>query len=399
MDDWTKRLHHADIPGLAKAIREATPTVREELLQDPETGATERLALLERALVVVDYVDQKLSTIDARLIPGGAVDAMETTLEALSSHLSDYSTTSQVGHIDAVTKASNNLATLIAQIPYTQSNRNSRAEGKAGRAVLDNLEALEFKGDASIAEMESTIEELKSQVGALGETVVTQRAELDAVRRDSSATVAAQVQQFGEATDKAIEASAASWGTEEAEWTERIAELAAGWNERWEFIDERRRLIERTVGANAAIEMAASYRQEANRERWTANLWLLLTAAAVVGVLFAGFSIAKDANDVVTNDRSAEDLAFIFSTRAALAGTLSYGLYFVASQAKAHSRREESARSIEIELNTLRPFLDELPESERGKALTDQMPNYFRGKTERPVSVTDSIYEPEDETD
>jgi hypothetical protein len=332
-----------------------------------ETRASYRGAFtrLERVLA---YAGVTLTATDARLVSG----TVQTNLSAAFQQVRDYIET-QPQSADAFSSA---VLDALSQLPVP---RGRLTEQKA----TDAAEKFARSSRARLAGVSREVNELRTEISALGERLGEQRTELEelvAEAKTNSAGLISETRAQLETLEGRIEAAL----TDQAEVFRAAQEERAGdftksmeafgdelnttvttANERADAlvseIERKDTDARKLLAALGVTGTAGRWAQEAKRERTTANRWRWATVLVVIAAVAVALLSARA--------DSLDDPVFVsrILISAALGGLAAY----TAKQSGRHRNREERARRLELELAAFGPFIEPLPEElqhqQRGK--------------------------------
>ncbi len=379
MSRWEERIASPAVESL-----EQLQAVIDRLAEGLDEGELPELSRLRRALAVArSHVDNA----DAELVSHHVLDQLNVKLSETLAVAQDQLTRRDAGetpNLVTVNEAADGLLYAISGLPPLPAGREAglirrttedlqkdaidilsalREQAAAVNALLDQVRdetntAVEAR-DASLQAMENRVNELSSGVeqqvarletalqeqgGRFDEAQESRRAEFSQLLKDQENAASSAL---AEITDQAK--LGAEEFTKAAE--QRIANL-----------DASQAKAEETLGAIARSGMAVGYQEYADAETKTADKYRRFTiwvAVAVVGVLVWAVLHAA------TGGQSTQEVLAKSGISVALFGLAGY----TARQSQHHRMRAQGARSIQLALASLGPYLAELDQERRERVI------------------------------
>jgi len=360
--------------------REHVKDAHNELYALPEEERNANAAALERLDKSIGYATIVLDATDADLLTANAATAIVNAAYAIGT-----GTSTALQSADSYGDA---LLDAVALVPAARDRdleqqvkdaaaTFQRSAGQRLSTLNDDLGGLATKLgglkteiDANSAKFTAEVTEqafeFETKLTELDETITGQRLALDQLMTQQTKAFAEtqeeQATDFGEALEKFRAQLATIHQQAQDEVDQRVAEI--------------RRMEEessRLVGAIGLAGTAERYSVEAKEQR-KAAFWLQV-AAIVVALGAVPMAIVASLN----HDQSTQHLVAKLAVSAILGGLAAY----LARQSGRHRRREEHARSLQLELTAFSPFIEPLsPEQQEEERVI--MTRKTFGKTTAP---------------
>jgi hypothetical protein len=275
MPIYDDRLANHPVWASLAAAREAVDATRDKLA-DPEQ--IEEHAHIEATL---SYLEGRLDTLDAQLVPFAPIDNINSNLEQISVSLRQFE--ENPGNRDILDQADSHahgILTYLAQLPEATINEveNLREVGARYRRSMSAQIGL-LTGEvnslrATVTEIGETVAQQKSEIeleaGRLGEALTTNSAAFEQTQAERQENFTSQLSAFESQLAGALEEASQSAANALADLSEKsdaaIAEIEA--------IKERAEAASNYLGINA---LAAGYHDTADTEERRA-FWLRLGA-------------------------------------------------------------------------------------------------------------------------
>lgn len=402
MSQFQERLDQQDLPGRISRAHQVVESIPDELRAQIDASYPE---YLNRFRNVLDYSLTVVGPANGELLSDQTLNTTVQQLDqfvAYAEAMIEQSTITQVPQMEV---AINGLLSSLASWPTIAGPKKQEVAQTVG-AFRRSLEAEATKIQSALEDVSNQVTsleqklteaapELNAQVAAAQQTLTQQVEQLDTRLTDVKTSIesekarvdqlaAQQQQQFSDAQDqrtKEHDSTVAAWreafGTLERETKTTFGEVL-------ETIEAHQTRAEELVGYIAATGTASAYGKEANQQAGVAN-WLRY-AAIGVGAVASIFAIWAVRHGLADNQNVASGIAKTL-TALALYGIAGY----LASQSGRHRRREEIAKSRELDLLAFDSFVAPLDETERQKvrsALADRIFGRDWGSAEGEPAIT-----------
>jgi hypothetical protein len=348
MPIYDDRLANHPVWASLAAAREAVDATRDKLA-DPEQ--IEEHAHIEATL---SYLEGRLDTLDAQLVPFAPIDNINSNLEQISVSLRQFE--ENPGNRDILDQADSHahgILTYLAQLPEATINEveNLREVGARYRRSMSAQIGL-LTGEvnslrATVTEIGETVAQQKSEIeleaGRLGEALTTNSAAFEQTQAERQENFTSQLSAFESQLAGALEEASQSAANALADLSEKsdaaIAEIEA--------IKERAEAASNYLGINA---LAAGYHDTADTEERRA-FWLRLGAiGCFLGAIGASiFALIYHVVHTFTLDG--------FLTKAAVAIPFLVLAGYLARESSHHSERAHFNRQRQRQLESLPAYV------------------------------------------
>ncbi len=379
-------------------------------LEENQTIAT-RLAGIQSLLGSPTFSDEKIFVdLQNRLSRDKISDYVGFVLNALKS------ANSQDVSVIGLAQLAGQLETVQSELVNFSSNQNPAHIHNArnhidqvGYQLLWALGLAPFRG-AAVAGLKGEVQDYRVRADALAQSLITRKAELEASvssmieqikslealvgtlkdavekQRAEALTVTAEVQGKYEITERELRKTF-------EETQNRLNEQNDGAaNARLQKIDELQKTIDsdsnalirvlnekkdeasKIVQIVGNIGVTGNYQKVADTEAGAANVWRIITVlifclSIIVVLVVLGFWIFDPAH-------SSADLAGVF-VRLLSAFVLAAPAYYTAKESARHRTNADQARRAELELASLGPFIELMPEEKKVAIKEELSKRYF----------------------
>lgn len=409
MSTWAERVHSHPVHQALRSTQSAVESV------DPKHAQTESaLPEFDRLLQVVAFARRVVEGADPNLCPQAPLDAMNSSLAQVQQEVANFASNPAQpvylqraqAHADSVVQTALTLpvvrdegdatgvrdAVTRLRMSVSQHLRNVGEEvaalqtatadgGAKARALAAEIEKQTGRLDTAIATFQqqfSTAQDTRS--GEFTQAEKTRAAEAAEAERRRAAEHAEATKERATAADEliatahaatqaalAVDRQAFQGALADAQAARQRAEgaLAEQSREHLEALADFRRQAEALVGVIGQTGMISGYQRVADEERLAARVWLGLATVALLGlVASAGWIAHLPFSATGFRWEAAGTRAFLALACLALAG-------FAARQAGQHQQVERRNRQMELELASVGPFLQQLPDADRHALLKE----------------------------
>ncbi|MDF7800264.1 hypothetical protein P4C99_12370 [Pontiellaceae bacterium B1224] len=367
-----------------------TPT--EEIKSNSEGLTPDAIERIDRISFVLSEMQRRLGITDPLLVPINPLNKLQAPLTQISSHLSNFQSNKNEGHIQNAHNQIENILVHLSQIPVpiTSSDMDAIREAAIGlrRSVGQHLRHLEDEArgaltqvttlEGNVSNLQSVVERHSEETSALLQKFEQQFESAEESRQENFTS---KEDEFHRSTQDLLDAK-------REEWTEIITKKQNEYDELYESINYRldaletkfkdasntvldemqERLIdaEKIVGVITDTGMIGGYQRIANSEKTSALFWRVvafISLIVLVGFAITLFVVSMKEGFVVT--------ASVTLTRGFVAVAVGILAGYAAKQADKHERVQRLHRKMELELASIAPYLHEFPEEEARKIKTD----------------------------
>lgn len=328
--------------------------------------------LLERIFQFGDLAIQRLDGTPIFLVSLSGLNSINNALQSALSSLNAFKQTRSEGPLVEANQAVDAALQSMWAIPTTVVGDAQTAMAEAARAYFEQCEkamgVVRQKADEldeRLDGLSASITEADRTTGVVSEALAQQRVDAGAinaeVKRDFAVTDREYRDKFGALIEEHKTAHAQSVADQKAVADTALQELEA-----------KRQEAARIVQIVGNIGVTGNYQRIADRETSQANTWRWISLAVLVAAgTFGAYTLLEFAKDEVRWLTAIVRMLFAFVIA-------SIALYTSRESAR-HRTNADLSRRRELELASLGPFIESLPDEAKGeirKKLTDL---YFGG--------------------
>jgi hypothetical protein len=360
-------------------------------VQQPALTEEQRWQLdrvFEFARVVENSLDQTPST----LVSLNNLNALHGTINTVFNEVNSFIANKNIGHIS-------NASTHIDQAGIPQMNAAFGAKPRAQAKLGEIVDDLRMRSGAAIAAVEkdkvalqekvatltTAVNEQATRIGELTLAVEAQKKEAVGVTAEVKGEYAKTDKDIRTAFDVNIRNLVGEFGKFQEDTTSKannhISVLAKK--------EQEARDIVKIVGN---IGITGNYQKIANDESSAANFWRWAT----VGFFGVGVVVALTAFIAHFYNGATSENFWTFAMRFITAIAIASPAFYTARESARHRTNADRARQRELELASLGPFIELLPDDEK-HAITKLMTEKYFGKeveahhVQQPVNPKDAI--------
>lgn len=349
----------------------ADPTVA-----DNETAAFARDKVFAIARLVAALLDQTPAT----LASTAALSNLQANLQAPVNELNAYVSNRNVGHItNAAAQCEQNILPLLWGLPQqiaglTEPSLSALVKMQADGA-LHTMQLLVKQRDAlatSLTDAQAIAASLSVRLDTLQETTARDRAE-------AAAAVANLQKIFSEKEIERATAFETAILAYKQDYDSLRVDLSSKAGLALSDLEEQRSKAARIVQVVGNIGVTGNYQQIANSEALQANFWRWVTIA----IFAAGISVAAATFIKFWNQPFSAENTWSVVIRLLYAIAITAPAWYTARESARHRTNSDRARQTELELASIGPFIELMPEEKKVEIRESLTKNYFG----RPVEV------------
>lgn len=347
---------------------------REEF-NDPAVADNEAAAFArDKVFSIARLISGLLEQTPATLASTSALSNIQANIQAPINELNAYLSNKNIGHItNAAAQCEQNLLPLLWGLPQQLSSLTepslSSLVQKQGEASVQTVKLLVQQRDALTEKLQATqisAEALSIRLDALQEAATRDRAE-------AAVAVANLQTAFAE---KEIERSAAfeaASGGFKQDYEALRAALVSNSDAALDDLDEQRKKAARIVQVVGNIGVTGNYQQIANSEAVQANFWRWGT----VIIFGAGISVAAATFIKFWNQPFSTENTWSVVIRLLYAIAITAPAWYTARESARHRTNSDRARQTELELASIGPFIELMPEENKIAIRESLTKSYF----------------------
>lgn len=341
-------------------------------IEGSEVNAFARDKIFSLARLLEDL----LQSTPAQLVSLRGLDNIDAQLAPVLSELSNFQAAKNPVHLlNASTHLEQQVLPLLWVFP-------SFREDQVGTVVSQMLEDFSKRATASIgllSEQHTAVEEkiakstleastLEGQLAQMLEAAARERAEASAAVAKLEQMFAQQETERSTVFDKAVGEFKEAYDKLERDTRQQTILLI-------EELQSQKEKAAKIVQVVGEIGVTGGYQKTAEQEARQANTWRRITIALFsIGIAVAVATFARHYNDPI----SVENLGTI-AIRLLYAVAITSPAWYTAKESARHRTSADRARQMELELASLGPFIELLPE-EKKYEITERMTKVFFGR-------------------
>ena len=350
-----------------------------DLSKSPELASPELLSneasasAVESVFAVVEVLQSRLRRATPQLVSGYGLSQLQSGLQSVYNELSSYQSNKNPGHLQ-------NARAQVEQavLPQVWSFGPSTEQGSdESQRVLSGISA---RAKEAIAQLTSERDELSSRIsvlaGQVAESVgrLEQLTEAVAKQRAEAGSVVAVVQQ-AHAEKEAERATA--FDSLLRDLREQFAVLlkSASDSQAGHLVALRKSEAEaaQIVQVVGNIGITGNYQKIATSESEQANTWRRITIGFfAAGMLLACLTFLKFWHEPITPENTWSALVRLMYALAITAPA-----WYAARESARHRSNSDRARQTELELASLGPFIELMPEEKKNQIREELTKRYF----------------------
>jgi hypothetical protein len=347
---------------------------REEFA-DPVVADNEAAAFArDKVFAIAKLVSGLLEQTPATLASTAALSNLQANLQAPVNELNAYVSNKNIGHItNAAAQCEQNVLPLLWGLPPQVASLGessfSTIVQKQAEASLQTVQLLVQQRDAlaaSLAEAKTKAEALSLRLDTLQETTIRDRAE-------AAAAVANLQKAFAEKEierSAAFEAASLGYKQDYEALRTAVSSKAEG---ALDDLEEQRKKAARIVQVVGNIGVTGNYQQIANSESAQANFWRWITVA----IFGAGISVAAATFIKFWNQPFSTENTWSVVIRLLYAIAITAPAWYTARESARHRTNSDRARQTELELASIGPFIELMPEEKKVEIREALTKSYF----------------------
>lgn len=376
-DRFNEHSLHAELKALDESIKSAELELSDGEVRDG----------YDRFLRAVEHVKWSLEQVDPEFVTPQALDPIQKHVQHLKEHHDAFKASMDINALNNQTDVLLNQLRLLPRIASGDSDFSSALEEFRRRAneIVDALGEREKESKARIDKLKERIDgfhdsivqqenRFESQKGRIDELVTNQQAKFNEEQQQRNAQFN-EVQKtretsFDEFTDEARQEldQLIEEKTNAADEQRQQAETRAA--DQMEALQAHLDHAEKIVGLIGNTGMTGHYQKVANRELWRAEIFRI---GAVLFFVLMVVGVGWVVKEIKSEDFNWQVALF----RVGVALTLLAPAIYCARESTRHRRSENRNRRIELELASINPYLEDLPEDKAQAVIEKLADRYF----------------------
>jgi len=307
-------------------------------------------------------IQELVAVTPAELTSLAALNQIQANLQAPLGELTSFLSNKNSGHfVNAATQFEQNIMPLLwGFLPKTQSlsvkslSALLESQTESSRNAINQLLAQQADLSAKLTELTTKADTQVSRFEALTEGAAKERAE-------AAATVAKLEQSFAEKETTRVAAFDAAIGEFAKQFSEFKEKSLGESNRLIQKIEDQRVQATQLVQVVGNIGVTGNYQQIANKESVEANFWRWAT----VSIFAAGIAVAIATFVKFWGQPFNAENAGSVVIRLLYAIAITAPAWYTARESARHRTNSDRARQTELELASIGPFIELMPEDKK----------------------------------
>jgi len=357
---------------------------RDPRLYTPEVSSDESTAYArDKTFVAVKLIQSYLSQLDPLSVSVWGLSQVQNAIQGLFNEVSAFISNGNNGHLhNAGSQVDQNLYPLM----WVFATRELSDSVKPAELAISHLSE---SAAATFQQLVAQREKLKLDLTTLTEQINAQSARLEqmttaiATQNAEAASVTAVVQQAyaKEAAERSSAFNTNELATREA-FDKLRAEMAAKANDSLASLEKSKNDAAKIVGVVGNIGVTGNYQEIADKERDAAGLWRWIT----LGFFGGGIALATGTFVEFWKEPVTTTNVWAIAIRLLYAIALASPAWYTAKESARHRTNSDRARQRELELASLGPFIELLPEPKKEEIREFMTKIYFGKEVEEHVN-------------
>lgn len=328
----------------------------------------------DKVFALTHAIDALLQATPAELTSIHALNQLNAHLEVVVNELTSFQASKNLGHItNAATRLEQNALPFlwgfvpqVQQLPPDSLSALLEAQASASRESVKQLSAQRDELSAKLSDLAAKADAQEKRLEALSDGSAKERAQAAATVAKLEQVFAQKETERAAAFDGALTELRKDFSIFDSK-TRQDAGLLIG------SLEERRTEAARIVQVVGNIGVTGNYQQIANSEGKQANFWRWATV-----FFFAGGIVVAAATFIkFWSESFSPETAWSVAIRLLYAIAITAPAWYTARESARHRTNSDRARQTELELASIGPFIELLPEEKKIKIRSDLTPIYF----------------------
>lgn len=342
---------------------------------DPDVFKDEtHLFARDKVFALTHAIDALLQVTPAELTSSHALNQLNPHLNAAANELASYQSNKNLGHItNAVTRLEQNALPFlwgfvpqVQQLPPDSLAALLEAQASASRESIKQLSAQRDELSAQLSDLAAKADAQENRLEALSEGSAKERAQAVATVAKLEQVFAQKETERAAAFERALAELRKDFSTFDSKTRQDTGRLI-------DSLKERSAEAARIVQVVGNIGVTGNYQQIANSEGKQANFWRWATVFFFVGgIVVAAATFIKFWAEPFT-----PETAWSVAIRLLYAIAITAPAWYTARESARHRTNSDRARQTELELASIGPFIELLPEEKKIQIRSDLTPIYF----------------------
>ena len=394
MTYWSQRVRESPARPQLDQVLTLLDEVSSDFSDETETGES-----IRRLRYVVDYSKKRLITTNPQLVGQDVLNQINGCSQNIFREVNAFSSNRNFGHLQNANNYAEQLIVQISQVPSTEILSSQQDVSVLVELFADEINELRIEirhfsdriredsdnFSGSLDELSNNsrdqLQHFETTIQGTIERFSERASELQAQIADHVRRLDESISRNNDQFTRGEEERSSSFNSTQSEWQSQFQSLFDGQTAEGErligYLKQTADNAEQILGITAASATAGAYLTEADDQMNQANRWRwgAITAFVIAGLLGLGLLIWPG----IGSEGSLTEIIRFYVTRLTVViGVAGLGVYLV-RESNQHRNRERDSRRLANELTTFRPFLSEIPESERNELVKEASQRYFMG--------------------
>lgn len=375
---------------LRNLLERLAELAKEAEFTDPDLLTIEANAsALDSTFAVASTIRSMLGTRPALLVSGYGLTQLQNAFQSIYNELSSYQSNKNPGHIqNARAQVEQAVMSLLWALgPELQTEGSSNFADifeQATQASRDSIQQLTAQRDALMlrqAALSQQVQDAQTRLETLTESVSKQKA-------DAASVVAVVQQMYAEKEAERVSAFSTMLQELRAEFAKLQVDSEKTQSQRLESLKTSQEQAAQIVQVVGNTGITGNYQKIANAEGQQANAWRWITVALFAfGIAIAGATFWKFWHAPFSTES-----AWSVLIRLIYAVAITAPAWYTAKESARHRSNADRARQTELELASLGPFIELMPEEKKHQIREELTKRYFGNQAQEhtadpPISI------------
>lgn len=342
---------------------------------DPTVADNEQYAFArDKAFAITKLVEAHLSKTPAVLASTSALSNLNSHLQAPLNELNAFISNKNPGHlVNAAAQLEQNVLPLLWGLPASAPTAEFEAlsaaiqrQAEASAETIRQLMASREQLSAALASTTSEVQALREQIAQVAESAAKERAE-------AAAAVANLQKAFAEKEIERSSSFAQELTTFKEAFSKAQTDATTAASLKLADLDTQRERAAKIVQVVGNIGVTGNYQRIANEEGRQANSWRWIT----IGVFAAGIGVAAATFVKFWDQPLTTESLWSVMVRLLYAIAITAPAWYTARESARHRTNADRARQTELELASIGPFIELMPEEKKVEIKEALTKSYF----------------------
>lgn len=328
----------------------------------------------DKSFAIVQALHDLLEVTPAELASTYALSQLHSNIQAPLNELTSFVANQNPAHIS---NAANQLEQNVLPLFWAFTPQTQRTAGQTLPAILQGLSTASVEAVRSLekqrSELASSLQELGSKASDLQKQLEDLAAGAAKERAQAAASVAKLDQSFTERETERQANFEATLGEFKKTFSDHLEDSSSRGESLIKALEDQREKAARIVQVVGNIGATGNYQRIANEETKQANLWRWIT----IGIFSAGLMVAVATFYKFWGQPLTTETGLAVLVRLLYAVAITAPAWYTARESARHRTTADRARQTELELASIGPFIELMPEEKKIEIREKLTPLYF----------------------